>query len=202
MQHILRQTLLGTQSNQQWHYDDVIMGAMAFQTTSLTIVYSTVYSGADQRKHQSSASLAFVRGIHRWPVNSPHKGPVTRKMFPFDDVIMVSIFSGGLFGSWQVTTKAEPGYGKRNRTLIMIYLYIKKIIVYMNTSLISINWIIDTNKSWWKSYFASHMNQNCPSSSTPTCVPWQAPSRNAFSEPHSLSRMTLHLIICMGFLLD
>ena len=57
--------------------------------TSLTIVYSTVNSGADQRKHQSSASLAFVRGIHRWPVNSPHKGPVTRKMFPFDDVIVV-----------------------------------------------------------------------------------------------------------------
>ena len=52
------------------------------------IVYSTVYSGTDQRKHQSSASLAFVRGIHRWPVNSPHKWPVTRKMFPFDDVIM------------------------------------------------------------------------------------------------------------------
>ena len=45
--------------------------------------------GADQRKHQSSASLALVRGIHRWPVNSPHKGPVTRKMFPFDDVIMI-----------------------------------------------------------------------------------------------------------------
>ena len=51
-------------------------------------LYSTVYSGADQRKLQSSASLAFVRGIHRWPVNSPHKRPVTRKMFPFDDVIM------------------------------------------------------------------------------------------------------------------
>ena len=61
---------------------------MAFQITSLTIVYSTVYSGADQRKHQSSASLAFVRGIHRWPVNSQHKGPITRKMFTFDDVIM------------------------------------------------------------------------------------------------------------------
>ena len=44
------------------------------------IVYSTVYSDADQRKHQSSASLAFVRGIHRGPVNSPHKWPVTRKM--------------------------------------------------------------------------------------------------------------------------
>ena len=67
---------------------DVIMGAMASQTTSLTIVYSTVYSGADHRKHQSSASLAFVGGIHRGPVNSPHKWPVTRKMLPFDDVIM------------------------------------------------------------------------------------------------------------------
>ena len=66
------------------------MSAMAPQITSLTIVYFTVYSGADQRKHQSSASLAFVWGIHRWPVNSPHKGPVTRKMFPFDDVIMTT----------------------------------------------------------------------------------------------------------------
>ena len=75
------------------HYDDVMMGAIASQITSLTIVYSTVHSGADQRKHQSSASLAFVRGIHRGPVNSPHKWPVTRKMFPFDDVIMcVTIF--------------------------------------------------------------------------------------------------------------
>ena len=68
---------------------DAMMGTMASQITSLTSVYSTVYSGADQRKHQSSASLAFVWGIHRWPVNSPHKWPVTRKMFPFDDVIMV-----------------------------------------------------------------------------------------------------------------
>ena len=75
----------------QCHYNDVIMGAIASQITSLTIVYSTIYSGTDQGKHQSSASLAFVRGIHRWPVvNSPHKWPVTRKMFPFDDVIMVS----------------------------------------------------------------------------------------------------------------
>ena len=71
-------------------YSDVIMGAMASQITSHTIVYSTVYSGADQRKHQSSASMAFVRGIHGWPMNSPHKRPITRKMFPFDDVIMVS----------------------------------------------------------------------------------------------------------------
>ena len=70
------------------YYNDVIMDSMASQITSLTIVYSAVYSGADQRKHESSSSPAFVRGIHRGPVNSPHKWPVTRKMFPFDDVIM------------------------------------------------------------------------------------------------------------------
>ena len=64
------------------------MSAMTSQITGVSIIYSTVCSGADQRKHQSSASLAFVKGIHRWPVNSPHKGPVTRTMFPFDDVIM------------------------------------------------------------------------------------------------------------------
>ena len=66
------------------------MGAMVSQITSLNIVYSTGLSGADQRKHQSSAPLAFVRGIHRRPVNFPHKWPVTRKMFPFDDVIMLN----------------------------------------------------------------------------------------------------------------
>ena len=70
------------------HYSDVIMNKMASQSTSLRIVCSTIYSGADQRKHQSCASLAFVQGIHRWPVNSQHNGPETRKMFPFDDVIM------------------------------------------------------------------------------------------------------------------
>ena len=66
------------------------MGPIASQITSLTIVYSTVYSDPDQRKHQSSESLAFVRGINRGPVNSPHKWPVTQKMFPFDDIIMRS----------------------------------------------------------------------------------------------------------------
>ena len=72
-----------------YHYCDAIMDTVASQITSLTIVYTTVYSDADQSKHQSSASLAFVWGIHRGPVNSPHKWPVTRKMFPFDDVIMI-----------------------------------------------------------------------------------------------------------------
>ena len=61
------------------HYGDVIMSAMVAQIISLTVVFSTVYSGEDQRKHKNSASLASGRGINRWPVNSPHKGPVTRK---------------------------------------------------------------------------------------------------------------------------
>ena len=52
------------------HNSDVVMSAMASQITSLTIVCSTVYSGADQRKHQTTASVAFVRGIHRGPVNA------------------------------------------------------------------------------------------------------------------------------------
>ena len=61
------------------NYNDVTMSAMASQITSLTIVYSSIWSGAYQRKHQSSASLAFAKRIYRWPMNSPHKGPVTRK---------------------------------------------------------------------------------------------------------------------------
>ena len=70
-------------------YSDVIMSAMASQNTGVSIVCSAVCSGADRRKYQTAPSLAFVRGIHRWPVDSPHhKRPVTRKIFPFDDVIM------------------------------------------------------------------------------------------------------------------
>ena len=83
--NLMRNTINQTQNA---HYYDVIMGAIASQITSPTIVYSTVYLDADQSKHQSSASLAFVREIHRGPVNFPHKWPATRKMFPFDDVIM------------------------------------------------------------------------------------------------------------------
>ena len=69
------------------HYSDVIMAVMF-------IVYSTIYSGADQRKHHSSALLTFVRGSRRWPVYSPHKLPVTRKLLPFDDVIMIWWYMG------------------------------------------------------------------------------------------------------------
>ena len=86
-------------SRRQVHYGDVIMGLIASQITSLTIAYSNVYSDADQRKYQSSVSPAFVRGIHRGPVNSPHKWPVTRKMSPFDDVIMTNHY---LWHRWRM----------------------------------------------------------------------------------------------------
>ena len=76
-----------------YHCNDVIMIAMASHITSVSIVCSTVGPGADQRKNQSSASLAFVWGINRWPVNSPYKRQVTRKMFPFDDAIMANVKS-------------------------------------------------------------------------------------------------------------
>ena len=77
------------------------MGSIASHIISLTTVYSIVYSDADQRKHQSSASLAFMLGIHRWPVNSPHKWPVTRKMFPFDDASC--ILKMRYFFNWNIT---------------------------------------------------------------------------------------------------
>ena len=83
------------------------MDATASQITSLAIVYSIIYSDADQRKHQSSASLAFVQGIHREPVNSPHKWPVTRKMFPFDDVIMKT---NGKYGIYTMTQTRDCGH--------------------------------------------------------------------------------------------
>ena len=97
------------------HYSDFIMTTIASQITSLMIVYSTVYSGADQSKHQSSASLAFVWGIHRGPVNSPHKWPVTRKMFPFDDVIM---------NLWYCKHRSHPidkvRYANKNKQYVVI----------------------------------------------------------------------------------
>ena len=94
-------------------------------------LFTTIYSGADQRKHQSSASLAFVRGIHRWPVNSPHKGPVTRKMFPFDDVIMsietlpkvvrrIQLMSQHWFRSCFLPTKHGRVIIKQNTSIVTI----------------------------------------------------------------------------------
>ena len=70
------------------------MSAMAYHITGVTTVCSTACSGADKRKHQSSASLVFVRGTHRSSVDSHHKGPVTRKILPFDDVIINDLILG------------------------------------------------------------------------------------------------------------
>ena len=95
-----------------WHCNDVTMSTMASQITSLTIVYSTIYSDTDRRKHQSSTSLAFVWGIYRWPMNSPHKGPVTWKMFPFDDIMMHQQAMWTLAMPWPLMTwlLASPGH--------------------------------------------------------------------------------------------
>ena len=84
------------------HYSDVIMSTMpmASQITGVSIVWSTVGSSGDQRKHQTSASLAFVRGIHWRLVSSPHKVLVTQKMFQFDDVIME--IKDPLIDSWEM----------------------------------------------------------------------------------------------------
>ena len=110
--------------NDDDNYNDVIIESMAIQITSLTIVYTTVCSGAHQRKHQRSASLAFVRGIHRWPVNSQQKWPVARKMFPFDDVIIfvrVWLSIPGVMIAW-------PGYYLRNhrQSISLVYLLVIK----------------------------------------------------------------------------
>ena len=104
------------------HYSDVIMGMMVSQITNLAIVYSTIYSDADQRKHQSSVSLAFVWGIHRWPVNSLHKGPVTQKMFPFDDVIMAcSEPDGQGVQNFCLELKSENFHAVTSSMLIIIF---------------------------------------------------------------------------------
>ena len=103
----------------QIHYSDIITSAMASQITGVSIVYSTVCLGADQRKRQNSASLAFLRGIHRWSVNSPHKRPVTRKMFPSDDVI---IYLKEIIYMYTVTS-LRPVFCRCNIYCILIKIY-------------------------------------------------------------------------------
>ena len=82
------------------HYDDVRMDAIASQITSLTIVYSTFHSGADQSKHQSSASLAFVWGIQPGTGEFPAQMASNAENVPFDDVIMFF-----LSGGWAITCR-------------------------------------------------------------------------------------------------
>ena len=92
----------------QWHHNE--RDGVSNKIICVLIVYSTVWSGPDQRKHQSSASLAFVRGIHRWPVNSLNEGPVTRNIFPFHDVILKigNIDIGGECSSMKCEESAPP----------------------------------------------------------------------------------------------
>ena len=97
------------------HYTDVIMSAMASRITSLTIVYSTVYSGTDERKHRSFASLAFVWGIRRGPVNFPHKRPVTRKMFPF--IMFDTLAQGNAYKPTKEPTNYHGPGGDRTHNL-------------------------------------------------------------------------------------
>ena len=121
------------------------MSAMAFQITSFTIVYPTVYSGTDhQTKNQSSASLAFVRGIHRWPVNSPHKGPVTRKMFPLDDGIME-------YGRTLEELEVLPQQSKaqQNRCIFHGTYPIPRDLVRLDRSMWHITVVICTGEHWF-----------------------------------------------------
>ena len=103
------------------HYYDVIMSTMASQITSLTVVYSIIYTGADQRKNQSSTSLAFVGGIHQWLVNSPHKRPVMQTMFPFDIIMGKDIFAFSIILFTDITHVAETLHHGRQ---VHINLYI------------------------------------------------------------------------------
>ena len=124
------------------HYSDVIMGTVVSQITSLTNVYSTVYLGVDQRKHQSSASLAFVRGIHRWPVNSPHKGPVTRNFFSFDDVIICSKPYRNI--SWKLETMRSGFRG-------FVSLAIENNVIHScELSKYELSWLSESESNNWK----------------------------------------------------
>ena len=87
------------------HYNDVIMSAMASQITSLTIVYSTIYSGTDQRKYQSSASMAFVCGDSPVTGEFPAQRSSNAEMFPFSDVIMLSPPTRLFISVLRMTTK-------------------------------------------------------------------------------------------------
>ena len=157
------------------HYDDVIMSTIASQITSLTIVYSTIYSGADQSKHQSSASLAFVWGIHRGPVNSPHKWPVTQKMFPFDDVIMKP-------ASLAVCEEKPPvagGFSSQRSSNARMPLWVIVIKIYHLTVIIPqigfsqgqsfcVLFCLFSYKSWYKSNRRPELNGECqPCSQVP-----------------------------------
>ena len=166
------------------------MGRIASQITSLTIVYSTVYTNADQRKHQSSASLAFVRGIHRGPVNSPHKWPVTRKMFPFDDVIMNLGFLCMMpvlpfARNWRVqismayfTKEANPGFNLNTISFTIGYTYSSSMSpmvfsfdeITLVTGLVGFITSKKMSTSIWRNYLSYPDSKIHGANMGPTCV--------------------------------
>ena len=116
---------------------------MASQITSFPIVYLTVYSSVDQRKHQSSALLAFVQGIQRWLVNSPHKGPVMQKIFPFDDIIMrIDIQHSTLWilQSGQSDNEKQYGWNRQDSQSIIFHLNIPMAYCKTAESPLAIHW--------------------------------------------------------------
>ena len=129
-------------SKQPSHYDDVIMTMLASQSTSLMVVYSIVYSGVNQGKHQSPAPLAFVREIHRGPVNFPHKWPVTRKMFPFDDVIMCTL-------SWSTHTQLIRVRSKLYNTFGIYVIYAVSLVINIDPLVLSWGGNIAGDIDWY-----------------------------------------------------
>ena len=143
------------------HNSDVIMSEMASQITSLTTGYSGAYSGADHRKQQSPVSLAFVRGFHRWSVYSPHKGPVMRRMFPFDDVIMSRQKTVFLIHSNPISRWHWLSMFAEIRTIRWQYIFSRNLqLQYCHTFPVSFNRTTDNLKrnlmQWWaKSYYSN-----------------------------------------------
>ena len=124
---------------------------MASQITSPTIVYSSIYLDADKKKYQSSASLAFMRGIHRRPVNSPHKGPVTWKMFPFYDVIILIKYEAMLvLWMWDVRNKCmQTPWRKRQSKECFIFSDVSTYYNYLqafDTLILQFTAIVERNK--------------------------------------------------------
>ena len=121
------------------------MSVMASQIISLIIIYSSVHSGAHQRKHQRSVSLAFVRRIHRWLVNSPHNWPVTRKMLPFDDVIMFAWTSQQTYGFPGIVLR-PPIYITQQNLCVKLQDWA----CHVAYSLTDCTWTIPLVTIWWK----------------------------------------------------
>ena len=125
----------------------------------------TVYLGADQRKYQSSASLAFVRGIHQWLVNSPHKWPVTQIMFPFDDIIM-NVLNQPVQAQWCTYVSITPAFIGLDKGLLTVWLWA---IIWSNTG-IAVTWAIgnifhtkfrENKRFYFKNIHSTMLSANC-----------------------------------------